>query len=51
LLINPAVNLAEQPVGRLATIEQIYDLVEGNVSSDVRGKIKAIPGFTVPAET
>jgi hypothetical protein len=43
VLINPAVNLADQPVGRLATIAQIYDLVETNIDSDVRGKIAEIP--------
>lgn len=42
LLINPAVNLAEQPVGKLARIDQIYDLVEGNIDSEIRGKISAI---------
>ena len=39
LLINPAVNLADQPVGQLARIDQIYDLVETNIDSEVRGKI------------
>jgi len=43
LLINPAVNLAEQPVGRLVTLDQVYDLVEGNIGSEVRAKIAAIP--------
>src|SRR5207248_5949059 len=42
LLINPAVNLAVQPIGKLATIAQIYDLVETNIDSEVRGKIAAI---------
>jgi len=42
LLINPAVNLADQPIGRLARIDQIYDLVETNIDSEVRGKIAAI---------
>ena len=42
LLINPAVLLADQPVGQLATIAQIYDLVETNIDSEVRGKIAAI---------
>lgn len=42
LLINPAVNLAEEPVGKLARIDQIYDLVEGNIDSEIRGKISAI---------
>src|SRR6185437_7629202 len=43
LLINPAVNLAEQGVGALVRIDQVYDLVEGNIDSDVRAKIGAIP--------
>ena len=42
LLINPAVNLADQPVGQLARIDQIYDLVETNIDGEVRGKIAAI---------
>ena len=42
VLINPAVNLAEQPIGQLARIDQIYDLVETNIDSEVRGKIAEI---------
>ncbi|GAB6155987.1 BREX system P-loop protein BrxC [Desulfosporosinus burensis] len=42
LLINPAVNLAEHNVGSLARLDQVYDLVEGNISSDVRAKIIGI---------
>lgn len=42
LLINPATNLADLPVGALATIDQIYDLVSGNISSEIRGKIQDI---------
>jgi hypothetical protein len=42
LLINPAVNLAEQPVGRLARLDQVYDLVEGNIGSEIRAKISAL---------
>jgi hypothetical protein len=42
LLINPAVNLAEQPVGAVARLDQVYDLVEGNIASEVRAKISAI---------
>ena len=42
LLIHEGVRLAEQPVGRLATIDQIYDLIAGNIPSEVRGKIAAI---------
>lgn len=43
LLIHPQTDLAHQPVGALATIEQIYDLVVGNIPSDIRGKIDDIP--------
>ena len=43
LLINPAVNLAEQEKGALVRLDQIYDLVEGNIASDIRGKIAALP--------
>jgi hypothetical protein len=42
LLIHPAVNLSEQPVGSLVRLDQVYDLVEGNIGSEVRGKINAI---------
>lgn len=42
LLIHDGVKLAEQPVGRLATIDQIYDLIAGNIPSEIRGKITAI---------
>ncbi len=43
LLINPAVNLAEGSVGDLVRLDQVYDLVEGNIGSEVRAKIVAIP--------
>jgi len=42
LLINPAVNLADQPLGSVARLDQVYDLVEGNIGSEVRAKISAI---------
>lgn len=42
LLINQAVNLAEKPVGALVTLDDVYDLVEGNISSEIRAKIAAI---------
>ena len=47
LLIHPDVNLAGQPVGTLATLDRVYDLVANNISSDVRQKIDAI-GREVP---
>jgi hypothetical protein len=43
LLINPAVNLADGAVGDLVRLDQVYDLVEGNIGSEVRAKISAIP--------
>ena len=42
LLINPAVNLADQTLGSVARLDQVYDLVEGNIGSEVRAKISAI---------
>ncbi|WPL19896.1 hypothetical protein Thiowin_05045 [Thiorhodovibrio winogradskyi] len=42
LLIHNAVGLANKPVGSLARIDQIYDLVSGNIPSEIRGKITAI---------
>lgn len=42
ILINPATNLADLSLGALATIDQIYDLVSGNISSEIRGKIQDI---------
>ncbi|MFE9658137.1 BREX system P-loop protein BrxC [Micromonospora sp. NPDC006431] len=43
LLINPMVNLGEQPVGTLVRLDQVYDLVENNIGSEIRAKIAAIP--------
>jgi len=42
LLIHPEVNLAECKFGSLARIDQIYDLVSGNIGSELRGKIDDI---------
>jgi Family of unknown function (DUF6079) len=42
LLINPAVNLADLALGFVARLDQVYDLVEGNIGSEVRAKIAAI---------
>ena len=39
LLIHPDVALASASVGSLARIDQVYDLVSGNIDSEVRGKI------------
>lgn len=43
LLINPATEVAEQDVGRLVRLDQVYDLISGNISSDIRSKIDSIP--------
>jgi hypothetical protein len=43
LLINPAVNLADAIVGALVRLDQVYDLVEGNIGSEIRAKIASIP--------
>ena len=43
VLINPAVDLASAEVGALARLDHVYDLVEGNIASEVRAKISAIP--------
>ena len=43
LLINPQTKLATQEAGALVRLDQVYDLVEGNISSDIRAKISSIP--------
>jgi len=43
LLINPSVALAEEPIGKLASVENVYDLVRGNIESEIRDKIDRIP--------
>ena len=42
LLIHPETALAKKPVGALVRLDQIYDLVAGNISSEIRGKISEI---------
>ena len=42
LLIHPDVDLASKPLGTLASVDQVYDLVSGNISSEIRGKIGEI---------
>ncbi|MFY9976566.1 MAG: BREX system P-loop protein BrxC, partial [Chromatiaceae bacterium] len=42
LLIHPDVDLASQPIGQLARVDQIYDLVSGNIGSEIRAKIDDI---------
>lgn len=43
LLIHPRIKLATQEVGALVRLDQVYDLVEGNISSEIRAKIASIP--------
>ena len=42
LLIHPEVALGDQEVGQLVRLDQIYDLVQSNIASEVRGKINQI---------
>ena len=42
LLIHPEVALGDQEVGQLARLDQIYDLVQSNIASEIRGKIHQI---------
>jgi len=42
LLIHQDVALAEQAVGALVRIDQVYDLLSGNISSELRSKISGI---------
>lgn len=44
LLINPATKIADETIGALVRLDQVYDLVEGNINSDIRAKIISIPG-------
>jgi hypothetical protein len=44
LLVHELVGLAKQPVGNLARIDQIYDLIGHNIPGEIRGKINAIEG-------
>ncbi|ANP46082.1 BREX system P-loop protein BrxC [Candidatus Viadribacter manganicus] len=43
LLINPQTDIASKAVGTLVSIDRIYDLIEGNIDSQVRAKIATIP--------
>ncbi len=42
LLVNQAVDLAASPVGALARLDQVYDLIDSNIGSEIRAKIGAI---------
>jgi hypothetical protein len=42
MLVNERTHLAEQPIGTLVTLDKIYELVEGNLSSETRRDIGVI---------
>lgn len=42
LLVHPEVSLGAKEVGALATLDQIYDLVSGNIPTELRQKIQSI---------
>ncbi|MBY0113214.1 MAG: BREX system P-loop protein BrxC [Phycisphaerales bacterium] len=42
LLTNPQVGLADKPVGRLVSLDHVFDLVRGNIPSEIREKIDRI---------
>lgn len=42
MLVNERTRLAEMPVGSLVTIDRIYDLVEGNLSTEKRNDVSQI---------
>jgi len=46
LLINPATRVADEDIGALVRLDQIYDLIDSNIGSDIRGKIASIPSRT-----
>ena len=43
LLINPATKVSDAPIGTLVRLDQVYDLIEGNIGSDIRAKMISIP--------
>ena len=42
MLINPKVQLAEAKVGKLVTLDKVYDLIEGNMSNEKQTDIASI---------
>lgn len=52
LLVGKATGLADMPVGSLARLDHIYDLVENNISTELRAKIDEIPahGLSLTAQ-
>ncbi|MBF0306835.1 MAG: BREX system P-loop protein BrxC, partial [Alphaproteobacteria bacterium] len=42
LLYDPRVRMVDRPTGALVTFDGVYDLVENNVSSDMRAKIAEV---------
>lgn len=49
LLIHSDSGIADLPVGTLATLDRIYDLVQNNLTAEVRAKIAQIPEQLSPA--
>lgn len=49
MLVNERTALADKPVGALVTLDKIYELVEGNLSSERRADINQI-ATTFPAD-
>jgi len=48
LLINPATGLADETIGKLVRLDQVYDLVKGNIDSEIRDKIDHIKDEVTP---
>jgi hypothetical protein len=42
LLINPSTRLADKVTGALVRLDHVYDLIEGNIASDIRAKIASV---------
>jgi len=42
MLVSKRTNLAQEPIGILVSLDRIFDLVEGNLSSEKRGDISQI---------
>lgn len=42
LLINPQTKVADAEIGKLVRMDQVYDLISGNISSDIRSKIESV---------
>lgn len=42
LLVHPSAGLMDEPVGKLVTLDRIYDLVDTNISSELQRKISEV---------